>query len=633
MKGEEEYRHQLHEESYTTFWERFDSLLANQDAYSPGDIDPPITIPAVSLLTAAVTLTSIVSAAVVPTNTTYKVLSLVPNNETLGVVVDGTVYPLTSVSEESTLLHMGSAPIASRGYNYAILDKQNSNIIEKENFTRSPVNNGTLNEFYGRSWNTKTLTQLPTIMDPLPIINRIQSDLHIDGQIPAIHITGNQTAVDFIHANSEQDIDITMNMTYISPNDIKSFEDITMSISGHSTRVASKLSYKIKIPKKHDLYGYRRFKLRSSPFDPSYLKEELGYGIAKSVGLPTTEYSFVRVYINDQAIGLFGLAEQFKNPWIRNEFGDGDKDYNQGTLFVAGGDGGSMPAINFGGLGGNAQASEKKTIDSSSSKSSSDLSYLGTNLTLYSQYYSAKEDPSKGSANYTRLMELTKFISEQPNSTAIDDSVVPHWQEKLDMDSVLRNLAFEIIISDFDAYLSVSNNFMLYEDLVNDRFVMSSQDLDLIMGINAYSSDSIFRGNWTDYPGVTTKPLSSRLILVPEFKKEMDSLILNYTKELVNPDVMFPRIDDLYDMLKDEVAWDMSLPRVKNGFDMLSMNEETLKALDPNVSNETIQAITSGKLFELAVNGPLNMTTVTSLKEWLTLRSSNILTFFNQTSV
>ncbi|KAI9487136.1 MAG: coth protein-domain-containing protein [Benjaminiella poitrasii] len=603
---------------------------------------------AVALLTATLAAASSVSAAVVPTNTTYKVLSLVPNNETLGVVVDGTVYPLTSVSEETTLLHMGSAPVASTGYNYAILDKQNNNIIEKENFTRSPVNNGTLNEFYGRSWNSKTLTQLPTIMDPLPIINRIQSDLHIDGQIPAIHITGNQTAIDYIQTNFAQNIKINMNMTYISPNDVKSFEDITMSISGHSTRSASKLSYKIKIPKKHDLYGYRRFKLRSMTFDLSYMKEELAYGIAKSVGLPTTEYSFVRVYINDQAIGLFGLAEEFKNPWIRNEFADGDKDYKQGAFYVADVNGGQVLVPGVEGNGGDTAANGNMTTDGnatadggvqnsldldSSVNVSPDLSYLGTNLTLYSQYYSLKEDPSKGSANYTRLMELTKFVSEQYNSTVMDDSVVPLWQEKMDMDSVLRNLAFEIIISNFDSYLSMGNNYILYEDLKNERFVMSSQDLDLTMGIAMNRPGSLINGgNWTDFPGVTTQPLSSCLIRIPEFKKELDSLVFNYTKELVNPDIMFPRINDLHDMLKDEVAWDMSLPRVSNGFGMEQLNEETLKALGLNISESTYESLVSGNLFDLAVNGPLNLTIITSLKEWLTLRSSNILSFYNQTS-
>lgn len=150
---------------------------------------------------------------------TYKVVSLVSENQTIGVIVDNEIYPLTSTDDASTLLHKGKAPIANTSYKYAIIDKENStNIIDQENFSRDPITNSskTLNEYYGRSWNSKTLKQVPTIMDPLPIINRINSDLHIDGEIPTIHITGNQTAIDYIHANAESDIDITgLNLAYI----------------------------------------------------------------------------------------------------------------------------------------------------------------------------------------------------------------------------------------------------------------------------------------------------------------------------------------------------------------------------------------------------------------------------------
>lgn len=145
----------------------------------------------------------------------YKVISNVSNNQTAGVMVDDQVYPLT-VQDESTLYFVGKAPVADNYYKYVILDSDKSTIIEQENFTRTPVTDGnTLNEYYNRTWNSMDLVQLPTILDPLSIIDRIDSDLHIDGQIPTFHITGNQSALDYIHSNANEDIDIQMNMTYI----------------------------------------------------------------------------------------------------------------------------------------------------------------------------------------------------------------------------------------------------------------------------------------------------------------------------------------------------------------------------------------------------------------------------------
>jgi hypothetical protein len=167
---------------------------------------------AITLFVASVT--SVVAAS----NVTYNVVSLQPSNQTIGVIVDNQVYPLTSVSKKSHLLHTGEAPAAASGYKYAVLDKVNtSNIVDQESFIRNPVtDDSTLNEYYGRSWNTMNLTQLPTIMDPLPIIDRIKSDLHIDGEIPTIHFTGNQSAIDYMHANQYANVEASdLTMTYI----------------------------------------------------------------------------------------------------------------------------------------------------------------------------------------------------------------------------------------------------------------------------------------------------------------------------------------------------------------------------------------------------------------------------------
>lgn len=147
-------------------------------------------------------------------NVTYSVVSLVPSNTSLGVVIDNQVYPLTTISDDSSLIHSGEAP-ASTSYQYALLLKGDNSIIETENFSRKGSKENTLNEYYGRSWNSRNIDKIPTILPPLPIINRIKSDLHITGEIPTIHFIGNQTEIDNMHANQRTDIDVHLKMTYI----------------------------------------------------------------------------------------------------------------------------------------------------------------------------------------------------------------------------------------------------------------------------------------------------------------------------------------------------------------------------------------------------------------------------------
>ncbi|KAK4516697.1 tRNA-specific adenosine deaminase subunit tad3 [Mucor velutinosus] len=599
------------------------------------------------ITTAIAFLAASIAGVAASSTITYNVISLISDNQTLGVIVDDEIYPLTSTDDASTLLHKGKAPVASTSYKYAILNKDNTtNIIDQESFSRDPITNSskTLNEYYGRFWNSKSLDQVPTIMDPLPIINRIDSDLHIDGEIPTIHITGNQTAIDYIHANAESDIDITgLKLAYISPSDVKSFKNITLAVSGHSTRSYDKLSYKVKLQKDDDLYNYRRLKLRSMSTDASYMREEIAYDIAKSIGMPTSDYSYVRVYFNNQAIGLFGLGETLKNPWPKNEFNNGKK-YNQGALFVADvsgnqGGGTSSSAIsaplgqNQTEIGASGQQQQNQTMGSSPPSggmegggagggnsmvqgSSSDLSYLGDNTTLYTLHYPVKEDPRTGSANYTRIVELTKFISEQSNVTS-DDSAASLWEQYMDVTSFLRGLALEIVISDSDGYFTMGNNYILYDDLDNERILFSGQDFDLTMGTSINNATLMNSGNYSDFPNFSTRPLTSRLFLVPEFKQEFENLIVNMTKALVNPDILTSRINQLYEMLQEDVAWDKSLPRVAASN---SSSSPTSKGMgSSSVDDQTFYA---------GVYGPTNAST--SLAEWLALRSSNILTFFNE---
>ncbi|KAL0136300.1 coth protein-domain-containing protein [Mucor lusitanicus] len=553
-----------------------------------------------------------IASVAASSNITYKVVSLVPDNQTLAVIVDENVYPLTSVSEHSSLLYTGQAPIASTSYKYAILEKNNtSNILERENFTRNPVTeDSTLNEYFGRSWNSMNLTQLPRIMDPLPIINRINSKIHIEGEIPTIHFTGNQTAIDYIHAHQQLDIDVEgMKMTYISPNDIQTIDNVEFAIGGFSTRFLDKLAYKIKLPKGSDLYNYRRFKLRAMGTDASYMREKLVSEIADSIGLPTTKISYVRVFINDQAVGLFAFAENFKSPWVRNEFNNGKKNNNQGALFVCTANAklDNVTTTTTAPTADNLTNTTATTIKS-------DLSYLGDNATLYSLPYPAKEDPATGTANYTRIMDFTKFLSEQ--NTTVDDSVISLWEEKIDVTSFLRGLAFEVITSSMDGYLGVHNNYILYDDRENERLVFSAQDFDLTLGTSGGQMPNLFAGDYTTFPGLNSTPLATRMLAVPKFRSEFDNLIRNYTTGLVNPDVMNPRIDELMTFLNDDVVWDKSLPR-------LGSNAFLKYAEGADVSSIS---------FSDGVNGPLPTNFTMGVREWLIQRTNGLYEYFNATS-
>ncbi|KAI7895222.1 coth protein-domain-containing protein [Mucor mucedo] len=580
------------------------------------------------ILPAFLSLFALASAQLENNVIEYNVINLLNDTHTMGVIVDNVTYPLSFDSKVTNILYNGKAPVAKNGYQYAKISKED-NSTEAEPFVRQPTHESTLNEFYNRTWNTQNVSQLPVVFEPLKAINRAQSDLHREGEIPTIHLVANQTAIDLMHnSNSTEDYKIDTNMTYITLNNTQSYEAAEISLAGRSSRWMTKLSYNIKLAKKDRIGEFRRVKLRAMDTDPSYIREQLAYDVIKSTGLLSSEFSFVRVFLNNQALGLFGIIETFHDPWLANSFAGGDKKYKNGNLYQ--------------GVFQNAQ--------SSAMNRTSDLSYYN-NITAYADgQYKIKVEASKGkSEDYTPLMEFTKFIDTAPTTSS---DAVAAWNEKLDTDSFLRSMALEVIMGYSDGYFTMVDNYYLYQNLDTGKFFYISSDMDLTLGSCMFKLDDMWSGNYTTFPGLATRPLMKKILQVPEFKQQYEELLVNITQKLVNPVVMNDRINGLVAMTKEDVAWDKTLPRVgkdvfgalgaamSNSSDMSSMESSDIGNVigdfPPNMDMEVLldfgTRMSTNLTQQDAVNGPTGYKSLSGVKEWIKNQSGAITKFYNSTS-
>lgn len=331
----------------------------------------------------------------------------------MSVVVDDIAYPLES-NTTYPIIFSGKAPTAKSGYRYV---KTTNNTIDQlsESFLRLPqAIQSTPHEFFNRTWNTHPNARLPQVYSASSPKNRKVSSLHRDDEIPTIHITGNETALTLMHHSpATAPISVDTTISYISLEDAFQFDNVEISLAGRSSNMMAKLSYIFKLEKKDSLYGYRRIKLRALAFDPSYIREQIGYDILSSAGVASTEFSYVRVFMNNQELGLFGIIEAFQNPWLANEFAGGDTSYKNGYLYQGNGDAPS-PGYN------------------------SDLAYYKNNLTGYAGgQYKIKEEAKGGSKdNFKPLMDFTQFIAEAPVNTL---DAVTIWNKAMDTEAFLRS--------------------------------------------------------------------------------------------------------------------------------------------------------------------------------------------------
>ncbi|KAI9264730.1 coth protein-domain-containing protein [Sporodiniella umbellata] len=524
-------------------------------------------------------------------------------NQSVAVVVDNIAYKLNPDSTHS-ILHTGRAPVALKGYYYKKLSTQRyaeikykdyikievaENVGVRESFERLPVKKNTLNEFFNRSWNIHNNYQLPKVYEPLKIIHELSSNIHKDDEIPTIHIEGNPNELDSIHRNAVNETEAKTSVSFIATNEAFKFEGAMIRISGQLTRNLDKSSYRLKLKKKDRLYGYRTFKLRAMATDKSYLREQLAYGVSVSAGLASPRASYVRLIINHQDVGLFGFVDHVKNPWLANKFDYGNETYENGPLYAS------------------------KTIQRKETKLPNDLSYQ-SNLTLYTEgQYLIREKASNGSkTDFLPLQTLTKLIEQAPIS---GPNAANEWKSFLDTDSVLRSIALETLLGNGDGYVIRSSNYHIYQDPKSSKFIWIPFDMDLTLGTRIGNATQMLSGNYRAWRTFEQKPLTKKITDVPELRKEFEEIIQKLNEEIINPKYIFPRIDSIADMIREDVIWDKSCVRLGN---------PEKKPLPPFIKEFPDTP------FDEAINGTVISEKFYSVKYWLQSAYQNTTNFYSQ---
>ncbi|KAI9281987.1 coth protein-domain-containing protein [Sporodiniella umbellata] len=484
----------------------------------------------------------------VSAQTLYSVIMNFPGTDA-GVVVGDELY-FMSPSGKSNIVWQAKAP-GDQPYYYVKLRKDSSEIVDREPFERYPaLQRWTFNEFYGRNWNAKEVLGFETVPGLSHNYNRAEdNDLHPRGEIATVHIVAAETDFKNIHDHFLDSVDINVNVTHISATSVKHFPNCKFGVSGRTSRYFNKLPYKVKIPKNgFDLNGFRNIKLRALSNDPSYLREYLTGDIIRAMNQPSTRVSFVRLFFNEQPIGLYALMEKYDDTWLEREFNrDRTQPYLNGILYE--------------GHGG-------KTNDDRA-----DLSFRGNSLAFYEAGpYKIAEKPKSGPESFESLIDLMSFIKAK-NQMSISsrrlatDTVwdEPDWETMLDVDGFLANMAIEFFLGFSDGYTQNTNNFYLYFDPYYSRYVFIPWDFDYTFGSGPFDMDHLTTGNYAKYGRMIDLPLTAALFSVPQYKQRFEEILDLMATHIMAPEVAFPVIDSVAEFIREDVEWDTYLPRVRTG--------------------------------------------------------------------
>ncbi|KAG0361503.1 hypothetical protein BGX24_005326 [Mortierella sp. AD032] len=464
-------------------------------------------------------------------------------DNTFVVEINHKRYPLRT-STTAFPLWSGVVTGASTSLSYHYLELNNKGaVVKREEFLRSLENAGastTLNEFFDRK---TTITRLPTIKQVYKDIRPKPSKAFDDDQIATIHLTVDQTALDDMLGQPLVEHELAAGFKFINANNVYSVDKVELKVSGHASRKYNKVSMGIKFntAKGETFFNRPDIKLRAQRTDPSMIREKLYTDILNSVGVSTTQGSYVRVYANGKPLGLFLMIEALEAPFFMNTVHHGEVQDESGL--------GSLYKINSG---------------KSGSGRWSPLRYQGSRTTDYDLGFYRNQILGDNPTSEP-MMQLIAFMKDLQDWNPTTTGGLDYWNHHLDLQSFLRSMAVEYLTGSWDSFWWRANNYFMYfnPQLKVWQFIPTDFDHTFTDG-NRPGVETTYKDYGEVLPsgGKPDFPLVNKVIYDnKDTNREFEKILLTITKGVFNNGVLDARIDALVRQIEQDVAWDYSIDR------------------------------------------------------------------------
>ncbi|KAF9986967.1 hypothetical protein BGZ75_001204 [Mortierella antarctica] len=401
------------------------------------------------------------------------------NTGTFGVSVGGQITKLTS---NETIFPVWTGTVAgstaATEYSYVELNAAGA-AVKTEAFKRKladpAATTTTPNEFFERQTTVWDLPRVPyTYLATYPS----NTKAFRPDQIATIHVTAPVALMTALFANPMDAPPGKADIRFISNDTIHSQTNVTFGLSGKSSREHAKQAFKLKFDTKVGQSFFHRpnIKLRSMVMDPTLIREMLYIDMLNSAGVATQQGAWVRLYINNEPYGLYLMVDDISGSFLKQTVHGGDPKVGNGSLV-------QMNAFPENGQQYNA-----------------DLVYKGPSSANYNKGNYASKKLGPGDTAAEPIKELIDFMKDlQDFDPALTPDPIAYWEQRMDLDGVLRCMALEYLGGAFDNYwLSASNYFMYknptlsatgkFEQILKELVSTAIKGEALVPRIDAYHS-------------------------------------------------------------------------------------------------------------------------------------------------
>jgi spore coat protein H len=306
------------------------------------------------------------------------------------------------------------------------------------------------------------------------------------------------------------------------------FERVGARFKGNGTFVNSQHTYKrpFKIDlnrnnKSQKLAGRTTLNLHNLTADASCLSDTLAYEFFRDAGVPASRTAFARVRLSienrfaDRILGLYVIVENPDAQWAREQFG-----YDGVALF--------------------------KPVTYELFKD------LGEDWNAYEGIYDPKTKIKP--KQYRRVIALAKLLTHA-SKAQFDQGI----GEFIDLEEFARFLACQVILSNYDGFLSNGQNYLMYLDPDTDKFGFVPWDLDHCWGEFPFVGTVQQRERasiW--HPWVGENRFLERMLAVPKVRELYRRELTRVRDTLFVPDRLSQRLDELATIVRPFVTEESS---------------------------------------------------------------------------
>lgn len=307
----------------------------------------------------------------------------------------------------------------------------------------------------------------------------------------------------------------------------QTIEDVGVRYKGNSSsnpRQRHKRSFLIKFnefKKGRTFLGLERVALDNGVQFGSLFSEQLITGVLNELEITASRCNFAKLFLNGKFHGVYVNVERIDRVFLKTHFSDAS---------------GALYKVDEGGPGGDLRPFPPQP--------------RGNN-----QRWHAFEPKSKSARSDARdVLELISKINDTP-----PDEFARVLQASIDVDALLKTMAVMLFAGAFDQLTGWNpHNYYLYHEPSGGRWHYLPWDLDVGFADNAFRRVPVIAG-WNaawPIPGGSPRPLIERIVDDPRLLVRYRCLADRILEDHFHPKVLVPRIDTLYERVKDDLADD-----------------------------------------------------------------------------